>query len=125
MDKRRIIIEGLEDFIQRYREAFDDGGEGILVDVLALLKEQTPCLMSLEELEHAEVAYAEDKGKADIIPVLVLGRMCEHVALVKPHVDEDAITRMIIPRADDYGVRWRCWSSRPTDAQREAASWEE
>ena len=25
--------------------------------------------------------------------------------------------------ADAYGVDWRCWSSRPTDEQREAAAW--
>lgn len=24
----------------------------------------------------------------------------------------------------DYGKRWRCWTSRPTDAQREAKPWE-
>ena len=87
-----------------------------------ILTAQEPRVMTLEELEHAEVAYAEDKDKTDIIPVLVLGRMCDHVALVNPHVEE-AITRMIIPRADEYGVRWRCWTSRPTDEQREAVPW--
>jgi len=24
---------------------------------------------------------------------------------------------------DDYGKSWRCWTSRPTDAQREATPW--
>lgn len=26
-------------------------------------------------------------------------------------------------RWDDYGITWRCWTSRPTDAQREATPW--
>ena len=94
------------------------------INVISTLKAQEPRVLTLEELEHAEVAYAEDKDKTDIIPVLVLGKMCEHIALVKPHFDEEAITRMIIPRADEYGVRWRCWTSRPTDEQREAVKWE-
>ena len=25
---------------------------------------------------------------------------------------------------DDYGKTWRCWASRPTDEEREAAAWE-
>ena len=25
---------------------------------------------------------------------------------------------------DDYGKTWRCWTSRPTDEQREAEPWE-
>ena len=27
-------------------------------------------------------------------------------------------------RRETYGVRWRCWTSRPTDKQREAVKWE-
>ena len=26
-------------------------------------------------------------------------------------------------RWDDYGITWRCWTSRPTDEQREAEAW--
>lgn len=26
-------------------------------------------------------------------------------------------------RPDEYGKTWRCWSARPTDAQREAVEW--
>jgi hypothetical protein len=29
----------------------------------------------------------------------------------------------IYPRIEDYLTRWRCWTSRPTDAQREATPW--
>ena len=25
---------------------------------------------------------------------------------------------------DSYGIEWRCWASRPTDEEREAAAWE-
>ena len=27
-------------------------------------------------------------------------------------------------RWDDYGITWRCWTSRPTDAQREVTPWQ-
>ena len=36
-------IEGLEDFIECYKAAFDDGGEAPLEDAFALLKVQVPC----------------------------------------------------------------------------------
>ncbi len=28
-------------------------------------------------------------------------------------------------KLDDYGKTWRCWTSRPTDAQREAVKWDD
>ena len=34
---------------------------------------------------------------------------------------EDAVNHMM----DDYGTRWRCWASRPTKEERDAAPWEE
>lgn len=124
---RSEVIEGLE-FCAANPNPDDNGWStvvsmNLVLDAIDMLKAQEPRVMTLEDVEHAEVAYAEDKDKTDIIPVLVLGRMCEHVALVKPHVDEEAITRMIIPRVDEYDVRWRCWTSRPTDEQREATPW--
>ena len=30
----------------------------------------------------------------------------------------------IIVPLESYGKTWRCWTSRPTDAQREAAAWQ-
>lgn len=32
--------------------------------------------------------------------------------------------RVVWYKADDYGKTWRCWTSQPTDAQREAAPWQ-
>ncbi len=30
---------------------------------------------------------------------------------------------MVCPNIDLYGIKWRCWTSRPTDGQREAEPW--
>ena len=36
----------------------------------------------------------------------------------------DPSGRMAWYRLEDYGTKWRCWTSRPTDKQREAVKWE-
>ena len=79
--------------------------------------------MTLTELEHTEVAYAEDKDKTDIIPVLVKGRKYDRFAMVKGYLG-DGTSHVFHPSIYDYGKRWRCWTSRPDQATREATPWE-
>lgn len=97
--------------------------ETLMKDALRLLKAQEPRAITLAELEYTEIAYAEDKDKTDIIPVLVKGRRYDRFAMVKGHLG-DGTSHVFHPSIYDYGKRWRCWTARPTDEQREAVPWE-
>jgi hypothetical protein len=95
-------------------------------DALALLKAQEPRVITLEEVQalHAnDVVWLEDKGKPNIIPGIVRNRhLWPHSAtMVTNFMRGDGCK--VTADDDDYGKRWRCWTSRPTDAQREATPW--
>lgn len=93
-----------------------------LDDALELLKAQEPRVMTLEEVLATEIVYAEDIDKAEIIPVLVNRRAHDRIMLVRAHL-MGGTSHVIYPLISEYGKRWRCWTSRPTDVQREAIPW--
>ena len=111
-----------------YREY--NGGKCIsaaVSDALALLKAQEPRVMTYDELNklHADdVIWLEDIDKAEVIPAIVCG--APDYSSVLDAVELCAYYRNKYIRAitKDYLERWRCWTSRPTDAQREAVKWE-
>ena len=100
------------------------------VDALALLKAQEPMVATWQDVIGAaieckplyiEVKDSEDKEPGD-----------DRWAMVTQY--KDSITNGMIRAmssyvtsevlfAEDYGKRWRCWTSRPTDEQREATPW--
>ena len=89
-----------------------------------LLKAQEPRVMTLEEvrlLQDGAVVWIEDNDKVDVIPAIVnhiwnnLPNMASFTAAYAREVKADMLW---------YGVKWRCWTSSPSDAQREATPWE-
>ena len=91
------------------------------------LKAQTPRVMTLEEVKNFnrnEVVWLEDIGKAEIIPGIVKGRRVWPFTTVQltNFMRCDGCT--ITSYDGDYNIRWRAWTSLPTEEQREAASWE-
>ena len=88
-------------------------------DAAELLEAQEPRVMTLEEVLATEVVYAEDIDKAKIIPVLVNMQAYDCIVLVRA----DGPSHLIHPLISEYGKRWRCWTSRPTDEQRQAVKW--
>jgi hypothetical protein len=95
---------------------------GWLDDAIALLKAQEPRVMTMKEVLATEVVYAEDIDKAEIIPVLVSRRAHDRIVLVRAHL-MGGPSHVIYPLICEYGKRWRCWTSRPTDEQREKEPW--
>lgn len=91
-------------------------------DAIALLKAQEPRVMTLEDVLATEVVYVEYIGKAEIIPVLVNRRAHDRIVLVRAHL-MGSPSLVIYPLICEYGKYWRCWTSRPTDEQREATPW--
>ena len=79
--------------------------------------------LTLEEANRAPWVYFEERPNGsieyDIYPCIVNYRIgysfvdIEH--MYRGNVDY---------KTNDYGVIWRCWASRPTDEEREAAAWE-
>ena len=91
-----------------------------LKDALALLKEQEPRVMTLEEVKAFEwdYCYLEQERQPGKEYRMIAG----DYALTC--ITWPCITSMRIEYGDSsYGVKWRCWTSEPTKAQREATPW--
>ena len=129
MPDREKVMKGLEFCLASFHEGncskecpyISDGRcyETIKRDALALLKEQEARVMKPEEIPDYDGAiYLEDFGEPEIAIAVydrgVAGRV------------KFAIrgTRSTIAGYDDYNKRWRAWTSRPTEEQREAVPWE-
>ena len=98
-------------------------------DILALLKAQEPRVMTLDlppEEWQDKVIWIEIKGKKPI-PCL-FRKFCDRMMFGRYEriMSFDAIgsSKEGGYFLRNYGVTWRCWTARPTDAQREAIPWE-
>ena len=107
------IGKGKEVFDSWYRAA---------EDALALLREQEPRVMTLEEVKAFDwdYCYLEEErldGKE-------YRAVCGDYALTC--ITWPCVTSMRIQHGDEkYGKKWRCWTHKPTDEQREAVKWDE
>jgi hypothetical protein len=78
-------------------------------EAVELLKEQEPRVLTLDEADAAEVVWFEARNHIFIEPMLTR-------------------RKRLADEAEDwfqYGRDWRCWSTRPSDKQREEAPWDE
>lgn len=85
---------------------------------LAGLKAQEPRVMTPTEAYTADFVYVEFDGV--ITPALRTSNEREG------HRESYFATQQLggeWMRWDDYGITWRCWTSRPTDEQRKAVKW--
>lgn len=92
----------------------------LLRDVLTILKEQEPRVMVPTEVYTADFVYVEFDGV--ITPALRTSKEREG------HRESYFATQQLggeWMRWDDYGITWRCWTSRPTDEQKKAVKWNE
>ena len=102
---------------------------GLDEDVLALLKAQEPRVMTLDlppEEWQDKVIWLEIKGKKPI-PCL-FRKCCDRMMFGRYEriMSFDAIgsSKEGGYFLRNYGVNWRCWTSRPTDEQMEAMAWD-
>lgn len=100
-------------------------------EIMDVLKAQEPRVMTIKELAFYESGlYVETRNGCpegltdEVWPALV------HLYCVSQN-DEYGYVSFVNWNADtydfeakDYNVEFRCWTSRPTDAQREAVAWE-
>jgi hypothetical protein len=94
----------------------------LVLDALALLKAQEPRVMTLEEALGSEECWLERKdGNVTVADIALNGQDSGGY-----DVDSNELSTMrcYIFHSGYYGKYWRCWTSRPTDEQREAVLWE-
>ena len=76
--------------------------------------------MTLEELQMNEVYWAEQEDIARPWPIAM--HHIRRAGLLDGPVYQDYMGDNY--NTKEYGKTWRCWTSRPTDEQREAVKWE-
>jgi hypothetical protein len=94
-------------------------------DALTLLKAQEPRVMTLEEVKQHNnqdgcVWFEQPTYNADAAFVLKEDFM---IQVISPYILGEPINHGYWTNGN-YGKTWRCWTSRPTDEQREAVKWE-
>lgn len=127
--KREKVIRGLECCLKFFNQEGcpeecpyrSDGRcyETIKRDALALLREQEARVMKPEEIPDYDGAiYLEDFGEPEIVIAVYDRGVARRVKFAIRG------TRSTIAGYDDYNKRWRAWTSRPTEKQRENTPWE-
>ena len=127
MPDREKVIEGLEKLRKDLGYGLPDRSNVVmeylnsLTDALVLLKEQTARVMTLEEVKAFDWEYCY--LEAERLQGKEYRKTCGDYALTC--VTWPCIASMRIQHGDDsYGKKWRCWSAKPTDEQRQEEKWE-
>ena len=107
--------------VREFAPEWDGHTPAQAIERIGKLKAQEPRVMTLEEVteDKPDVVWFDDR----------------HYKLTYPaFVSNGEVTGWIVSLSngclerhdhiDGYGKEWRCWTSRPTDAQREAIPWE-
>lgn len=101
----------------------------LIRDALALLREQEPRVMTLDEVRrnHEWAVWIEcNSSKTQNI-----GQYSGKVSWYNKRLSdwERFLTigsdEYLFRESDGYGKTWRCWTARPTEEQRKAAKWDE
>lgn len=129
MTEREKVIKGLEwcmcekhdCYIEKgcpYENESDDVGckYALHRDALALLKAQEPRVMGVDEVREW---IGKQRVDREPICVEVKDNICAWIVS-----DEYWDMQMDINLSGDlYGKTWRCWTSRPSAAEREVTAW--
>lgn len=139
MINREKIIKGLEccsamsGYVCRQCPYSDDcidvelayGIPHLAADALELLKAQEPRVLTLEELrqlEHTDhIIWIEANGDPESFngyAEVTTNFVTKDIEFFVPGNEIE-----FMPDNKNYGKTWRCWTSRPTDEQREVIPW--
>lgn len=84
-----------------------------------LLKAQEPRVMTLKEIVSAECVWIEYATSGNVVIALPWD-----IELTDDTYNFIGMPNCFVEFRSLYGKTWRCWTSRPTEVQREAAKWE-
>ena len=119
----QMTIETLTDFRNC---AFGDKNIVTMDEIIYLLRELQPRVLTLEELEDWDGAVFFEVFETDMYYVLIetvepsAGMKGAYVFI---NVEHGEHYRRVWD-GEHYGSIWRCWTSRPTVDQRKAAKWQ-
>ena len=97
--------------------------KSLAIDAISLLKAQKPRVMTLEEVEalpYGHVLIETDKNES--LRWLDALMFCKNTNFSFDFITLEGRARLL---GTEYNREWRCWTSRPTDEQREAVKWDE
>jgi hypothetical protein len=90
----------------------------VIQKAIELLKAQEPRVLRLNEIHHGMTFWLEDVDKSELL--LAIGGATCHYA--KTFITEN--DRSIAAEDSEYNIRWRAWTSKPTEEQREGVKWD-
>lgn len=119
MPDARMVIRGLEQFIADFKPFCGNKSDWQRVDdAIALLKAQEPRLLGLDEIKMLGLMWHESHN-GFVQPVI-----CQNYEYgVDRSVEFIMVHGTICNSINTFGKLWRVWTSKPTDAQREAKPW--
>lgn len=94
-----------------------------LDDAIAMLKEQEPRVIAFQEIDNFEVLWLEVRG-VDTEEGLAPWVKTKRGRWFSPLVCGEREPDLLLCSPEYYGRYGRCWTSRPTDEQREAVEWQ-
>lgn len=99
------------------KSEYYDVFQPVMKDALELLKAQEPKLLTIEEITGDGECWFEGINGA-------YGYADCYMCTASEEVEVNLISRKPeYVSFNDFMKKWRCWTSRPTDAQREATQW--
>ena len=90
--------------------------EEMYTNVIDLLKEEKPRVISINEIKAISFVWLEDIDKKKVSPAL----FCWRGRSVVMYAIEKHFIRVWI---DEYGIRWRAWTRLPSDKLRGETPW--
>lgn len=149
MEQFEKVVKGLELTKSNPIEGWDYRGEGFdgamvhtstaLIDAaLVLIRQQQERIKELEAAQTARVLTLEDVKDSEVVYLEDFSDPADGVEpIIRPAVNVEAKNGGIVMLDSatwdegfifvvdsEYGKKWRCWTQRPTDEQREAVKWD-
>ena len=134
MADREKVIYSIERCICHVPDACRDCGydnepcpkcfEHLLRDAHDLLKAQEPRVMTYDEMMKAEICFLEVKGIEEIDP-FIRYEVDDKSYWSSPYTNNKDNPFELLAEQEEYSINARCWTSWPTDEQREATPWVE
>ena len=94
----------------------------VTADALSLLKAQEPRVMTYDEMMKAEICFLEVKGIEEIDP-FIRYEVDDKSYWSSPYTNNKDNPFELLAEQEEYLINARCWTSRPTDEQRESTPW--
>lgn len=101
---------------EEYDCKHSDYPDGLIEQAIELLKAHEPRVVKLEEIRMDEVYWAEQDNISRPWPIAM------HHIKNSGSVYEDWMGESY--NINEYGKKWRCWTTQPTKEQMNAEGWE-